>query len=131
MHFCHLFLTSSTNLKKKKQYWQKFPSHTLVLQSQTVGFDLVSLELSDVERGKVVIQDVTVKWHVFPRDSFVFLILVCSTERNPENFLVFLRWLNYSNGRKCSADNYCPTGTLRRSRFPTPESPEAGQARTC
>ena len=115
----------------KKRYWRKFSSHTLVLHSQTVGFDLVSLELSDVERGKVVIQDVTVKWHVFPRDSFVFLILVCSTERNPEKFLVFLRWLNYSNGRKCSASNYCPTGTLWRLRFSTSESLGAGQARTC
>ena len=116
---------------KKSMYWQKFPSHTLVLQSQTVGFDLVSQELSHVERGKVVIPDVTVKWHVFPRDSFVFLILVCSTEKSPENFLVFLRWLNYSNGRKCSASNYRPIGTLWRPRFPTPELPGAGQARTC
>ena len=39
------------NLKKKKRYWQKFPSRTLVLQSQTVGFDLVSLEPSHVEFG--------------------------------------------------------------------------------
>ena len=37
--------------KKKKRYWRKFPSHTLVLQSQTVGFDLVSLEPSHVEFG--------------------------------------------------------------------------------
>ena len=116
---------------KEKRYWQKFPSHTLVLQSQTVGFDLVSLELSHVERGKVVMQDITVKWHVFPRDSFVFLILVCSTEKSPEKFLVFLRWLNYSNGRKCSASNYHPTRTLQRPRFPAPEVPGTGQARTC
>ena len=114
---------------KKSMYWQKFPSHTLVLQSQTVGFDLVSQELSHVERGKVVIQDVTVKRHIFPRDSFVF-ILVCSTERNPQKF-VFLRWLNYSNGRKCSASNYRPTRTLQRPGFPTPEVPGTGQARTC
>ena len=86
--------------QNKKKVLTEVPITYLVLHSQTVGFDLVSLELSHVERGKVVIQDVTVKWHVFPRDSFVFLILVCSTERNPENFLVFLRWLNYSNGRK-------------------------------
>ena len=37
--------------KNKKRYWRKFPSHTLVLQSQTVGFDLVSLTLSHVEFG--------------------------------------------------------------------------------
>ena len=36
--------------EKKKRYWRKL-SHTLVLQSQTVGFDLVSLELSHVEFG--------------------------------------------------------------------------------
>ena len=116
---------------KQTRYRQKFLSHTLVLQSQTVGFDLVSLELSHEERGKVVIQDVTVKWYIFPRDSFVFLILVCSTERNPENFLVFLRWLNYFNGKKWSASNYHPIGTLRKPRFSTPELPRAGQARTC
>ena len=89
----------------------------------------MSQELSHVERGKVVIQDVTVKRHIFPRDSFVF-ILVCSTERNPQKF-VFLRWLNYSNGRKCSASNYHPTRTLQRPRFPTPEVLGTGQARTC
>ena len=91
----------------------------------------LAFQLNEEQRGKVVIQDVTVKWHIFPRDSFVFLILVCSTERNPENFLIFLRWLNYSNGRKRSASHYCPTGTLWRLRFPTPELPGAGQARTC
>ena len=91
----------------------------------------LAFQLNEEQRGKVVIQDVTVKWHVFPRDSFVFLILVCSTERNPEKFLVFLRWLNYSNGRKCSASNYRPIGTLWRPRFPIPELPGAGQARTC
>ena len=35
---------------EKKRYWCKL-SHTLILQSQTVGFDLVSLELSHVEFG--------------------------------------------------------------------------------
>ena len=85
----------------------------------------LAFQLNEEQRGKVVIQDVTVKWHIFPRDSFVFLILVCSTERNPENFLIFLRWLNYSNGRKRSASHYCPTGTLWRLRFPTPELPGA------
>ena len=74
----------------------------------------LAFQLNEEQRGKVVIRDVTVKWHVFPRHSFVFLNLVCSTERNPEKFLVFLRWLNYSNGRKCSASNYHPIGTLRR-----------------
>ena len=125
--------------RKSKRYWRKL-SHTLVLQSHTVGFDLVSLELSQVEfalpgewgtKRKNVIQDATVKWNVFPRDSFGFLILVCSTERNPEKSFVFLRCLNYSNGRKCFAFNYRPTGTLWRPRFPTPELPGAGQARTC
>ena len=84
----------------------------------------LAFQLNEEQRRKVVIQDVTVKWHVFPRDSFVFLILVCSTERNPEKFLVFLRWLNYSNGRKCPASNHCPTGTLWRPRFSTSESQE-------
>ena len=125
------WLVNSVNFKIKKKVLTEVPITYLVLHSQTVGFDLVSLELSHVERGKVVIQDVTVKWYIFPRDSFVFLILVCSTERNPEKFLVFLRWLNYSNGRKCSASNYRPIGTLWRPRFPTPELPGAGQARTC
>ena len=87
----------------------------------------LAFQLNEEQRGKVI-QDVTVKWHVFPRHSFVFLNLVCSTERNPEKFLVFLRWLNYSNGRKCSASNYCPIGTLWRLRFPTPELPGAEQA---
>ena len=91
----------------------------------------LAFQLNEEQRGKVVIQDVTVKWHVFPRDSFVFLILVCSTERNPEKYLVFLRCLNYSNGRKGSASNYRPTGTVWRPRFPIPELPGAGQARTC
>ena len=122
------WLVNSVNFKIKKKVLTEVPITYLVLHSQTVGFDLVSLELSHVERGKVVIQDVTVKWYIFPRDSFVFLILVCSTERNPEKFLVFLRWLNYSNGRKCSASNYCPIGTLWRLRFPTPELPGAEQA---
>ena len=125
------WLVNSVNFKIKKKVLTEVPITYLVLHSQTVGFDLVSLELSHVERGKVVIQDVTVKWYIFPRDSFVFLILVCSTERNPEKFLVFLRWLNYSNGRKCSASNYHHTGTLQRPKFPTPELPGAGQARTC
>ena len=83
----------------------------------------LAFQLNEEQRGKVVIQDVTVKWHVFPRDSFVFLILVCSTERNPEKFLVFLRWLNYSNGRKCSASNYHPTGTLQRPKFQDRQEP--------
>ena len=91
----------------------------------------LAFQLNEEQRGKVVIQDVTVKWHVFPRDSFVFLILVYSTERNPEKSLVFLRCLNYSNGRKVSASNYGPSGTLWRPRFPIPELPGAGQARTC
>ena len=48
----------------------------------------LAIQLNEEQRGKVVIWDVTVKWHIFPRDSFVLLILVCSTERNPEkNFL--------------------------------------------
>ena len=91
----------------------------------------LAFQLNEEQRRKVVIRDVTVKWHVFPRDSFVFLILVCSTERNSEKFLVFLRWFNYCNGRKCSASHYRPIGTLWRLRFPTPELPEAAQARTC
>ena len=106
------WLVNSANFKIKKKVLTEVPITYLVLHSQTVGFDLVSLELSHVERGKVVIQDVTVKWYIFPRDSFVFLILVCSTERNPEKFLVFLRRLDYSNGRKCSESNYHPIGTL-------------------
>ena len=91
----------------------------------------LAFQLNEEQRGKLVIRDVTVKSYVSPRDSFVFLILVCSIERNPERFLVFLRWLNYSNGRKCSASNYHHTGTLQRPKFPTPELPGAGQARTC
>ena len=91
----------------------------------------LAFQLNEEQREKVVIRDVTVKWHVFPRVSFVFLILVCSTERNPEKYLVFLRCLNYSNGRKSSASNYRPSGTVWRPRFPIPELPGAGQARTC
>ena len=51
----------------------------------------LAFQLNEEQREKVVIRDVTVKWHVFPRVSFVFLILVCSTERNPEKNPCFLK----------------------------------------
>ena len=55
------WLVNSANFKIKKKVLTEVPITYLVLHSQTVGFDLVSLELSHVERGKVVIPDVTVK----------------------------------------------------------------------
>ena len=55
------WLVNSVNFKIKKKVLTEVPITYLVLHSQTVGFDLVSLELSHVERGKVVIPDVTVK----------------------------------------------------------------------
>ena len=45
------WLVNSANFKIKKKVLTEVPITYLVLHSQTVGFDLVSLELSHVEVG--------------------------------------------------------------------------------
>ena len=45
------WLVNSVNFKIKKKVLTEVPITYLVLHSQTVGFDLVSLELSHVEVG--------------------------------------------------------------------------------
>ena len=45
------WLVNSVNFKIKKKVLTEVPITYLVLHSQTVGFDLVSLELSHVEFG--------------------------------------------------------------------------------